>query len=74
MLWVSSSMLYLLLILLLLVQVLQHALMLILLQVLSVLLWRDAEDRGGIAMYLVVPSGPAGSRLLVRPLLGWLGG
>lgn len=67
-------MLYLLLILLLLVQVLQHALVLILLQVLSILLGRDAENRGGVAMHLVVPCWPVGSRLLVGPLLGWLGG
>ena len=57
-----------LLILLLMVQMLQHTLMLVLLQILSVLLRRDAEDWGGIAMHWLVAL-PAGSRLLIDALL-----
>ena len=68
------GMLYLLLILLLLlVQMLQHALVLILMQVLGILLSGNAEDRGVVARYLLVPW-PVGGGWLVRALLGWLAG
>lgn len=73
MLGMPADMLYLLLILLLLVQVLQHALMLVLMQVLGILLWGNAENRGIVARYLLVPW-PIGRRWLMCALLGWLAG
>lgn len=66
------NLLLIVMLLLLMVHMLQHALVLVLLQVLCILLWWNAKDRGVETMHLLVPL-PVCSGLLIHALLSLFG-